>query len=244
VIVTSPRTGDDLKITTPRLLVAWPAGNSGIYTLSAPGSGQDGTLAMTLDNSSRALDPMYEAGGANSCVGVSAAVKFNDSAILTVPILGSIRSIRDYTEGGRKIDQTFQNSFGFSENSDGSASVNRTWFDGVATTTLKLTPLDGAKKITINREAMWMLSLGQGTYRFEASFNYPQLEQLSPEEVFNAASKDLIAQNPDQTTSLSFLSYKGKLLAGTWRFLTYFGRDSILSMLLLQSFLAKILSKP
>jgi glycogen debranching enzyme len=48
----------------------------------------------------------------------------------------------------------------------------------------------------------------------------------------------LIQQQPDQTTSLAFLSYEDKLLAGTWRFLTYFGRDSMISMLLMQTVLS------
>lgn len=90
----------------------------------------------------------------------------------------------------------------------------------------------------LNREEAWTLTFGSGTYRFDASFNYPQLDQLSPQEVLNEASWSLIAENLDQTTSLSFLSYKDKLLAGTWRFLTYFGRDSMISMLLMQSILS------
>jgi hypothetical protein len=72
-----------------------------------------------------------------------------------------------------------------------------------------------------------------------ASFNYPQLDQLTPSQVLNEQSADLISQNPDQTTSLSFLSYDSKLLAGTWRFLTYFGRDSMISALLLQPILSQ-----
>jgi hypothetical protein len=72
-----------------------------------------------------------------------------------------------------------------------------------------------------------------------ASFNYPQLEQLTPSQVLNQQSADLISQNPDQATSLSFLSYDSKLLAGTWRFLTYFGRDSMISALLLQPILSQ-----
>jgi hypothetical protein len=39
--------------------------------------------------------------------------------------------------------------------------------------------------------------------------------------------------------SLSFLSYTSKLLAGTWRFLTYFGRDSMISLLLMQPVLSE-----
>lgn len=38
---------------------------------------------------------------------------------------------------------------------------------------------------------------------------------------------------------MSFLSYKDKLLAGTWRFLTYFGRDSMISVLLMRSILSE-----
>jgi len=35
------------------------------------------------------------------------------------------------------------------------------------------------------------------------------------------------------------LSYENKLLAGTWRFLTYFGRDSMISLLLMQPVLSE-----
>jgi hypothetical protein len=243
VIVTSPRVGDDLDFVKPRLLVAWPAGNSGVLALFEPGNGQAGTLAMKVEkrsNTTEALASIYDtdAGNKNPRVGVSGAINFNDSAILAVPVLGSIRSIREVTEGGG-TDQIFQNSFGFAENSDGSASINRTWFDGVTTNTLKFTPLNGAEKVTVNQGPAWTLSFGSGSYRFEASFNYPQLSQLSPQQVLTDTSSGLIAENPDLITSLSFLSYNNKLLAGTWRFLTYFGRDSMVSMLLMQSILSK-----
>jgi hypothetical protein len=46
-------------------------------------------------------------------------------------------------------------------------------------------------------------------------------------------------QLPMQTTSLSFLSYTTKLTAGAWRFLTYFGRDSMISALLLEPVLSE-----
>lgn len=83
------------------------------------------------------------------------------------------------------------------------------------------------------------LRFSAGTYQFRATFNYPQLDQLSPTEVLNKASQGLAKENPDQTTSLSFLSYSNKLLAGSWRFLTYFGRDSMLSALLMQPILSQ-----
>lgn len=83
------------------------------------------------------------------------------------------------------------------------------------------------------------LRLGAGTYEFRATFNYPQLDQLSASEVLNNGSQGLVQESPELTTSLSFLSYTNKLLAGSWRFLTYFGRDSMLSALLMQDILSQ-----
>lgn len=146
VIVTSPQPGSNLDIVKPRLLVAWPAGNSGALALFAPESGQQGTLAISLQKSTTSgqwLDPINE----SSRVGVSGSIKFNDTARLTVPILGSIRAIRDFTEGG-SVSQDFQGSFGFSLNADGGATINRTWFDGVTTTWLTFTPLNGAQAVS------------------------------------------------------------------------------------------------
>ena len=65
------------------------------------------------------------------------------------------------------------------------------------------------------------------------------LTSLVPSRALNPQSQDLVNSNPDQTTSLSFLSYTDKLLAGAWRFLTYFGRDSMISVLLLRPVLSE-----
>ncbi|CAE7014014.1 hypothetical protein P3342_003871 [Pyrenophora teres f. teres] len=236
VIVTSPLANSNLTAITPRLLIAWPAGNSGAMTFFAPENGEAGSLSMKLEGADD-NGQVLQALNAADHVGISGRITFNSSAILTVPVLGSIRSIRDLTEGG-KISQDFQNSFKF-DLQDGRASINRTWFDGVTTTTLKFSPLNGTQAIILNRDAEFPLTFGAGTYSFEASFNYPQLEQLSPVNALDSTASELIRENPDQTTSLSFLSYSDKLLAGTWRFLTYFGRDSMLTLLLMQPVLSE-----
>lgn len=57
--------------------------------------------------------------------------------------------------------------------------------------------------------------------------------------MLNNASQGLVKESAELTTSLSFLSYSNKLLAGSWRFLTYFGRDSMLSALLMQDILSQ-----
>lgn len=243
VIVTNPLSSSNLSVIGPRLLIAWPAGNSGIVTYFAPENGQNGTLSIQLENSTstgEVLEGIFESGDSSSshpCVGVSGYIHFNSSSVLTVPILGSIRTIRDFSEGPSIIYPSVQEGIGFSVTPNGGALLERTWFDNVTTTYLSFTPMNGSSPITINRTQNTTLQFGSGSYQFNASFNYPQLEQLSPMEVLNNASLDLIEQNTDQTTSLSFLSYTDKLLAGTWRFLTYFGRDSMISLLLLRPIL-------
>ncbi len=143
VIITSPSAGSTQA--KPRLIVAWPSGNSGILALFAPEHSQDGTLNIKLLNTSngRPLDGIYD----GNYVGVSGVVNFNIGARLTVPIEGSIRTIRDFTEGG-VMDQDFQDSFGFGLGGDGSASINRTWFDGVTTSRLGFMPLNGASAVS------------------------------------------------------------------------------------------------
>jgi hypothetical protein len=73
-----------------------------------------------------------------------------------------------------------------------------------------------------------------GDYIFSAELDYPQMTQMPPSKLLNSESQGLISQQPDQTAALSFLSYTEKLLAGSWTYLTYFGRDSMLSALLLE----------
>jgi hypothetical protein len=77
-----------------------------------------------------------------------------------------------------------------------------------------------------------------GDYLFSATINYPQLTPLKPSAVLNNASSVLAKTMSGQTTALSFLSYSEKLMAGAWRFLTYFGRDSMIATLLLEPVLS------
>ncbi|KAF2794194.1 hypothetical protein K505DRAFT_361297 [Melanomma pulvis-pyrius CBS 109.77] len=240
IIVTSPLPNSNLDLIGPRLLVAWPAGNSGIVSIFESQNGQRGTLGIHLGDSSsvETVAPIYDEGKPYPEVGVTSSITFNNSATLTVPILGSIRIIRDYTEGGRYLHPNLQAANQFSITTDGGATINRTWLDGATTTWLTFTPMNGSDPIRINRDNSPVLLFGAGTYSFSASFNYPQLKRLSPKQVLNQASIGLIDAQPDETNSLSFLAYSDKLLAGAWRFLTYFGRDSMISLLLLQPVLS------
>lgn len=155
--------------------------------------------------------------------------------MLTIPILGSIRNIRDFTEGPSLLYPVIQDAIEFSEMDDGGVMLSRLWLDNVTTTRISFVPSEGNSVVISNRT----LELEAGTYNFTATFDYPQLTQLNASSVLNEASQGLVESDAGQTTSLSFLSYSQKLLAGTWRFLTYFGRDSMIATLLLQPVLSE-----
>lgn len=171
VIVTSPTPESNLSVIGPRLLVAWPAGNSGLVVYFEPTDGANGTLTPSLANSSstgETLDPIYEpVEGSDPVVGISGSISFNVPATLTVAILGSIRTVRDFAEGPSILDPSVQGGNRYST-SGGSATVNRTWFDNVTTTVLDFTPLNGSQPINLDQSSPnTTLQFGAGTYRCE-----------------------------------------------------------------------------
>ncbi|KAF7183731.1 hypothetical protein CNMCM7691_004081 [Aspergillus felis] len=232
VVVTSPLPDSNLSLIGPRLIVAWPAGNSGICTYFAPENGVNGTLGISVVNSTvgSPLSLNYTAKESNPGVGVQGTLRFNSSAVLTVPILGSIRTIRDFVEGPSLLQSKNQDAIQFTSSPDGSVMLERLWLDNVTTSAIKFTPVNSTSNATISGKTV---TFGAGDYVFSAEIDYPQLTQLPPAKVLNNASADLVSQMPVQTTALSFLSYSEKLLAGAWRFLTYFGRDLMISALLM-----------
>lgn len=218
--------------------VAWPAGNSGVVVFFSPKSGENGTLAISLTDSSSTgnqLDAVFEnTSSGNPIVGVTGSIDLNTTATLNLAILGSIRTIRDFTEGPSLLQPSIQQAVKFTDKGNGTVELTRMWLDNTTTTTLTFTSVSGnAPKInnrTVDFEA--------GSYTFTASYNYPQLQQLDNQEILDPSARSLQAQNLTQVNSLSFLSYTDKLLAGGWRFLTYFGRDTMISLLLTEPILS------
>jgi hypothetical protein len=66
-------------------------------------------------------------------------------------------------------------------------------------------------------------------FRIRASTDEPPLTPILQQDLLTAEA----ATDPQARQVLAFLSYEEKLLAGSWRFLTYFGRDTLISTRLL-----------
>ena len=234
-----------------RLLFAWPAGNSGAALFFTSPDSKDDTPILTFkaDPQGRVLDSVSYEPDSNSPsglpnVGVSGLLEISGSAVLrcNLAILGSIRTIRDYTEGHGTLNQYVQNSIAVNEHGvlDKSVCISRLWFDEKTTTRVTFSPADeeGNVRIThINSDIIAEFS--PGLYIFQAHFDYPQTPYMPPTQLLKPSYHYLITEQPDAVRSLSFLCTSDKILAGAWRYLTYFGRDSMISLLLLNPILSE-----
>lgn len=234
LVVTSPLSDSDLSIIGPRIIVAWPSGNSGACMFFQPENGINGTLGIKFINSTigSPLAPVNIARDGYPSVGVKGTIQFNTTAVLSLSILGSIRAIRDFTEGPSLLHHELQQGINVEEHGSNGVSISRLWLDNTTTTTVTFTSRD-SHGVTINGDKA---TFEAGEYVLSAHIDYPQMEQFLMHDVLE--DKSLIDKHEDETKSLSFLSYTDKLLGGGWRFLTYFGRDDMISTLLLQPILS------
>jgi hypothetical protein len=208
--------------TSPRIVVAFPAGNSGVSlwfnSLEQPMQWQEIQQISALHEANNDDEPLY---------GIEAKIiTFAKQLEVKQAILSNVRVIRDYLQTG-----------GLASEVKNSQSVNEqrvTWYrdrlDGKAGYKLEVEVIQGK------------VSGGNGKpVIFTADKDLPlvfKIKALSGEKPLTPILKnDLLTANNDQdeTTKniLAFLSYQEKLLAGSWRFATYFGRDTLMSVRLL-----------
>ncbi|MFH1176976.1 MAG: hypothetical protein V1750_06175, partial [Acidobacteriota bacterium] len=110
-----------------------------------------------------------------------------------------------------------------------------------------------APEARLTGEAPGLTITAPGSLRLEveAAVTYPPPRPLPLVELLGPAARrhlDRLARNPALAErhrrlaaalqSLSFLSTRDRFLAGSWRFLTYFGRDTLISLWLLSPALA------
>lgn len=206
------RSGND-----PRILVAFPAGNSGVGLwfdrLAAParwrleGAPQPVTLA---DGKGR---PLY---GIRTVATVDAPQLAVKQAVLS-----NIRFLRDYQSVGK-----FPAELAVPMRAEGNRiSYARDRLDGAPGYRLELSILDGR----VERGAIAAGQSGRIRIEIVAASGDPPLTGLTLPELLN----DRAANDPAARNALHFLSYREKFLAGSWRFDTYFGRDTLMSVRLL-----------
>lgn len=206
------RSGDD-----PRLLVAFPAGNSGVGMwfdrVATPADWQLTASPRPMSATDARGRPLY---------GVTFPATIRASR-LTVKraLLTSVRVLRDYQALGTApagieaaVQANGRELTWARDRLDGAAGyrlsvrVDRGALDG---TTLTAGP-DGTIGVTVT-----------------ALTGETPLTPFAAGTLLTPAA----AADPQARAALQFLSYHEKFLAGSWRFLTYFGRDTLMSVRLL-----------
>lgn len=202
--------------TDPRILVAFPAGNSGVGLWFAP-VGRAAT--WRLEQAPRPITAPGVAGPQPAIVTLASI----DAPELRIKqaVLSSIRFLRDYQSVGRFPAEVAVEPV---VNRD-TIRWSRPRLDGKPGYLLQIRLLSGSI-----RDGVLVADAGR-PLRMEilASSGETPLNGLAPNELLNArAADDPLARN-----ALQFLSYREKFLAGSWRFQTYFGRDTLMSLRLL-----------
>ncbi|GAA0551216.1 glycogen debranching enzyme [Rhizomicrobium palustre] len=208
--------------TSPRLIVAFPAGNSGAGIWFKP-------LATKAEwRQLRAPEPLRLRDGKDrSLYGVR--VSFETTARRLEPseaVLSSVRVLRDY-----EIDKTLPEELKAAPTVAGNTiTYARDRLDGKAGYLMKLVVDEG------KLENGALVAPAQGRLRLTliAASGETPLTPLEGGALLN--SKHM--QDDAAVRALTFLSYREKFLAGSWRFNTYFGRDTLMSVRLLMPVLA------
>ena len=200
----------------PRILVAFPAGNGGVglwfektntpvqWTLVSPPR-----PLTAFDADRRPLNGIeFEISADTLQLSPRAA------------ILSSVRVLRDFELQGNAPDEVRVAA----RVDGGRISWTRDRLDGAAGFRLSIEPQGGAE---VSEQRFTAASGEPLRLKVRALTGETPLEPLSP--VYTAQA----IQDTRVRDVLSFLSYEEKFLAGSWRFDTYFGRDTLISALLL-----------
>ncbi len=206
----------------PRILLAFPAGNSGVGLWFEKGSGGARWTLVGAPGPVRAADAHGRA-----LYGIAAQATI--AAPELVPqqaVLSSIRVLRDY-QSTKKVPP---------EVSAAPAIAGRTlkWardrLDGAAGYSLTLEVTHGEV------EHGHIIAAADGTIGLTITglTGETPLTPLSGAELLDESA----APDPGARNTLTYLAYREKLLAGSWRFDTYFGRDTLISVRLLMPVLS------
>ncbi|EST09848.1 hypothetical protein PSEUBRA_000239 [Kalmanozyma brasiliensis GHG001] len=262
-------TSNSTRATLNRFLVALPAGNSGSvafflpYTngTNATEGGNTSASGLTVTLGESGLKSAY---GDNGQAGVTGELLFSQSATLGTTLLGSIRTVRDFTEGNGLTNEIFNWTVTQADNQ--TLWLSKPWLNesiirdaqGQETgrgryslewllqanngTSFDITPSNNGTYTpptvniitpAVNTNDTSRAMAQPGSVTFTVTVNETALAPLSVDTLF--APDTTASMQPDAQEQFSFLTYASKFTAGGWRFLTYFGRDTMFTTRLLMN---------
>ena len=194
----------------PRLVIAFPAGNSGV------GLWFQGTADLSIRGE---LEPVVR--------GAMRGVRFTLHAsrgglAIEKAILGGNWSLREWTPPGLRFPKLV--------NQVTARRISRATLDGKHHIEVELEPQGGAKSAASGQALVFSAAPARSLDIVVTAMT--DEKPLTPIET-GELLVDARGADPAMLRALAFLSYREALLAGSWRFLGYFGRDTLLSVRLL-----------
>jgi hypothetical protein len=206
--------------TQPRVLVAFPAGNSGVGLWF---ENAQRPVHWTLGNIKGINRP--DASG-RALHGIVAEASADASLVVRDAVLSSIRVLRDYQINGAYPPEVRTSA----KATANAVEWSRPRLDGAAGYALSITVENG--EVRGGNGAPLTLSASRAgealRLRITALTGEAPLTPLGNHLLNASATNDQRSREV-----LTFLSYEEKFLAGSWRFDTYFGRDTLMSLRLL-----------
>lgn len=204
----------------PRLIAAFPGGNSGIglwfERLQAP-------VDLAVVGEIAAVERPDGLRGIRAVLRSSAAQLRANGLVLS-----SVRVLRDYNVNPNLVPAEVKNQ----TDAGPPLVIRRTAVDGDHHYELVIDPQGGATA-TMERGGSLVLAAAPGKSSFEIAFTFLHDDPpLTPIPLSELLTPDAGPSERDRR-ALAFLVYREKMLAGSWRFLTYFGRDTLISVRLL-----------
>jgi hypothetical protein len=201
----------------PRILVAFPAGDSGVGLWFAPLAAPASWEVVAGPQPQALVDPR-----GRPLYGISARVRIATPELkIEQAVLSSVRVLRDYQALGTIPPRVAAAPF----EQGPRIRWERDRIDGAAGYRLTVEVLHGA----LHDGRIRAGDDGGITLAVTAASGEAPLTPLPVASLLTAAA----APDPASRNALAFLSYREKLLAGSWRFDTYFGRDTLISLRLL-----------
>ncbi len=208
----------------PRILVAFPAGNSGVGVWFAH---SDRPLSWTLQG--RPQPHVEQDAQGRRLLGIVADVSASGAALsIKQAVLSSIRVLRDFQSLGTAPSEVTTTARAAGQ----TITWQRNRLDGAPGYLLRLEVTHGQ----LQDDRIVAADDARIGLRITALTGETPLTPL-PREALLAAGR---AADTAAADALTFLSYREKFLAGSWRFDTYFGRDTLMSVRLLMPVLTPI----
>lgn len=214
----------------PRLIVAFPAGNSGVGVWFA-GEGQTATwdAPSNIEAETQSLDDGGERRGVRFETAISAS-----RIEVAKSVLSNVRVLRDYGYTGSTPEIVAATP----EIGKSTIIWERRRLDGAAGYYLSIEALNGSAVGGADGAPPSFIADGGEPLRLrvvalsgdEPLTGIPQAALLTDEAGSDARLRNV----------LTFLAYEEKLLAGSWQYNTYFGRDTLMSLALLGDALSPV----